>query len=78
MKQICVKCFTETLCPECNPDLFNKEVSITITTCKNCHVELFRSMTYETKEHHVSFCITCFSIIEAGYTLYEAHRNKNK
>lgn len=87
MKEICAKCSIETLCPECNQDLFNrplvvkhfdKEMPIIISTCKKCHIELFRAMTYETKTYHESFCLTCLSIIEAGYTLYESYRNKNK
>ena len=73
MKQICVKCSTATLCPECN-----KEMPIIISTCRKCNIELFRSMTYETKEYHTSYCFSCISVIESGYTLYEAHRNKDK
>lgn len=73
MKQICFKCSTETLCPQCNYDQFNRpivvkyineEMPIIISTCANCHVELFKSMTYHQTTMHKSFCIACIGIIE--------------
>jgi hypothetical protein len=73
MKEICAKCSNETLCPECNQDIFNrplvikhfdKEMPIIIHTCFICCKELFRSMTYESKEHHKNYCINCAMELE--------------
>jgi len=71
--QICLNCGTETLCPECDHDRYNrplvikyidKEMPVIIHTCVSCHVELFRSITYETKTLHKNYCIACSGIIE--------------
>ena len=73
MKQICAKCSTESLCPQCNYDAFNrplvvqyidKEMPIIIFTCHNCHVELFKSMTYHETTINKNFCMACIGIIE--------------
>lgn len=73
MKEICFKCNNDTLCPECNKDIFNrplvvkhfdKEMPIIISTCHYCHRELFRSMTYEHKTNHKNICFECVIKLE--------------
>lgn len=70
---VCAKCNADPICPICNYDQFNrplvikhidKEMPIIISTCCGCGVELFKTMTYETKTLHKSFCITCASQLE--------------
>lgn len=43
---------------------FNEEMPIIISTCCNCHVELFRSMTYQNMAFHKNFCMPCIADIE--------------
>ncbi len=43
---------------------FDEIMPIAISTCAYCFVELFRSMTYETKTFHKSFCLACISKLE--------------
>lgn len=73
MKQICAVCSTESLCPQCNYDQFNRplvvkyineEMPIIVSTCSNCHVELFKSMTYQQTTFHKNFCMECIGVIE--------------
>lgn len=73
MKQICVKCSIETMCPQCNSGHFHqpiiiknidKEMPVIISTCAICCVELFRSITYENSTMHKSFCIVCVDRLE--------------
>ena len=74
MIQICAKnCGQEVLCPSCDEERmnrpivvkhFDKEMPIIIHTCSTCNVELSRSMTYEIKTIHKSFCLMCIEIIE--------------
>lgn len=42
----------------------DQEMPIIISTCHYCHIELFRSMTYEHKSMHKSLCFPCIDILE--------------
>ncbi len=72
-KQMCNECSTEKMCPQCHCSNFNEPIGIKyindimpiiISTCCLCHVELFRSMTYECTTLHKNFCLTCASKLE--------------
>ncbi len=39
----------------------DREMPVIIFTCCNCHVELFRSITFENKTLHENYCLTCVS-----------------
>lgn len=77
MQQICAECGHECLCIKCDERKFayeyniplvvkhlEKEMPIIISTCCHCHVELFRSVTYETKTLNKSFCLSCVMKLE--------------
>jgi len=42
----------------------DQEMPIIISTCHYCHVELFRSMTYENKSMYKSLCFPCIDKLE--------------
>jgi len=70
MIQICAKCGHECLCVNCDENKLisniplvvkhlEKEMPIIIFTCSHCHVELFRSITYENKTFSKNYCLIC-------------------
>jgi hypothetical protein len=76
---VCAKCNTDPICPQCNYDKFNRplvvkyiteEMAIIISTCAMCHVELFKSMTYQSTTLHKSFCLACIGVIETAAWKY--------
>ena len=49
---------------------FDQIMPVIISTCSICHVELFRSMTFEQKNISKSFCLECIRNIEMAAFKY--------
>jgi hypothetical protein len=73
MSNKCKKCDIQCICPICDNNKINmplvikyidKEMPIIIHTCAICHVELFRSMTFENITLNKSFCLMCSILLE--------------
>jgi hypothetical protein len=57
-------------CPIVNM-YFDTVMPVIVVTCCKCYVELFRTMTYETKTLHKNYCMICAGSLEEKAWMYE-------